>query len=261
MGLEKDMKEQGFLGEYFSLKKVLKQAVDQAECGKGKERHAEANEPFERQIICEVARRVGLGYPLGQAVKKIYESQRLGGTKGLDELLGAINYIAAAYIVMQERVKAETAKEAAEFSAALDKTADEMNAKVLEGVMKHAEGCEEPEFKPGDRVQFRDEIPSTSEPYWFDGTYIERLPDGGHAVSFGPNGHVIHCSDKEIRHAPKAEGCEELVQKDLHEDCEGCLYKTYADSHAEEHDAPQTKEELFERIKSANPAIYGAHIE
>jgi len=67
---------------------------------------------------------------------------------------------------------------------------------------------------------------------------------------------------KSIEHMfKKAEGCEDLVQKDLHEDCEGCLYKTYADSHAEEHDAPQTKEELMERIKSVNPAIYGAHIE
>ena len=37
----------------------------------------------------------------------------------------------------------------------------------------------------------------------------------------------------------KAEGCEELVEKD----------------------APQTKEELMERIKSVNPAIYGAHLE
>jgi hypothetical protein len=36
----------------------------------------------------------------------------------------------------------------------------------------------------------------------------------------------------------KAEGCEDLV-----------------------HDAPQTKEELMERIRDVNPAIYGAHVE
>ena len=35
------------------------------------------------------------------------------------------------------------------------------------------------EFKRGERVQFRDEIPSTSEPHWFDGVYVERLSDGG----------------------------------------------------------------------------------
>ena len=120
-----------------------------------------------------------------------------------------------------------------------DKALDEFQKKSMEHMFKKAE----PEFKYGDRVQFRDEIPSTSEPHWFDAVYVERLSDGGHAVSFGPNGHVIHCSDKDIRHAPKAEGCEELVQKD------------------ETFDAPQTKEELIERIKSANPAIYGAHIE
>lgn len=90
------------------------------------------------------------------------------------------------------------------------------------------------EFKRGERVQFRDEIPSTSEPHWFDGVYVERLSDGGHAVKFGPHGHVIHCSDKEIRPAPKAEGCEALV----------------------EHDAPQTKEELMQRIVDCNPSVY-----
>ena len=41
--------------------------------------------------------------------------------------------------------------------------------------------------------------------------------------------------------AKKGEGCEELVDP----------FK----------DAPQTKEELMERIKSVNPAIYGAHLE
>lgn len=76
------------------------------------------------------------------------------------------------------------------------------------------DGKDQPEFKCGDRVQFRDEIPSTSEPHWFDGVYVERLSDGGHAVAFGPQGHVIHCSDKEIRPAPKAAGCEELVQEE-----------------------------------------------
>ena len=45
---------------------------------------------------------------------------------------------------------------------------------------------------------------------------------------------------KSMEHMLKnAEGCEELVEKD----------------------APQTKEELIERIKSASPAIYGAHLE
>jgi len=122
-----------------------------------------------------------------------------------------------------------------------------------------------PEFKRGDKVQFRDEIPSTSEPHWFDGTYVERLSTGGHAVKFGPHGHVIHCSDKEIRPAPKAEGCEELVQDEaeecrdcdgfqdgsIPEGCEGCM-KTL------EADAPQTPHDLYKRIIDANPATFKA---
>ena len=89
-------------GEYISLGLVLQSALEQASRGKGKERHASAGEAYENQIICEVTRRLGSGYPLGQAVKKIYEAQRLGGEKGRAELLGAINYIAAAAIVMQK---------------------------------------------------------------------------------------------------------------------------------------------------------------
>lgn len=190
--------------EYISLGLVMQSALEQASKGKGRERHAEDGEAYEDQIICEVARRVGLGYPLGQAVKKIYEGQRIGGERGVAELLGALNYVAAAVIVMRE------------------------------GLEPAPEASAEPKFKPGDRVQFRDEIPSTSEPHWFAGVYVERLPDGGHAVKFGPHGHVIHCSDKEIRPALQAEGCEELVQKD----------------------APQTKEELMQRIVDCNPANY-----
>jgi hypothetical protein len=86
---------------YRSLFDTLMDAYTQASEGKGKERHA-SGEPFEHQVICEVTRRLGQGYPLGQATKKIYESQRLGGERGVAELLGAINYLAAAIIVMRE---------------------------------------------------------------------------------------------------------------------------------------------------------------
>ncbi len=85
---------------YEALGEVLQHAVNQAAGGKGKDRHA-SGEPFEQQKICRIARAVGLGFPLGQAEKKIEESLRLG-TRGPDELLGAINYLAAACIVMIE---------------------------------------------------------------------------------------------------------------------------------------------------------------
>ncbi len=86
---------------YESLADVLTGALMQAAIGKGRDRHADDGEPFEQQKICEIARRVGLGYPLGQAIKKATESQRLGD-RGPAELLGAINYLAAAYLVMEE---------------------------------------------------------------------------------------------------------------------------------------------------------------
>lgn len=91
---------------YEPLSRVLMNALDQAQLGKGKERHADG-ESFDQQVICEVGRRVGLGYQLGQAVKKIYESQRLEGEHGVNELLGAINYISAAIIVRREKAAAD----------------------------------------------------------------------------------------------------------------------------------------------------------
>ena len=124
--------------EYISLGLVMQSALEQASKGKGRERHASEGEAYEDQIICEVARRVGLGYPLGQAVKKIYESQRLIPQLGVQELLGAMNYLAAAVIVMQERMEEE-------------------GRRFREG-FSHAEGdrCQsgndQPELKPGDSL-------------------------------------------------------------------------------------------------------------
>ena len=132
-------------GEYISLGLVMQAALEQASKGKGRERHASEGEAYEDQIICEVARRVGLGYPLGQAVKKIYESQRIGGEKGRAELLGAINYIAAAVIVdreMDERDRALFAQEQAR--------AERQRAK--------AEGVEELMVSPFDAPQTPDAV-------------------------------------------------------------------------------------------------------
>jgi hypothetical protein len=90
---------------YERLAEVLQNALDQAQSGKGKERHA-CGELFEQQEICQNTRAVGFGYPLGQARKKAKEAKRLLETRGKDaaiaECLGAINYLAAAVIVMDE---------------------------------------------------------------------------------------------------------------------------------------------------------------
>lgn len=88
--------------QYKELYNVLLAAYDQASGGKGKQRHAKEEEPFEKQKICEIARRVGNGYQLGQAIKKSMESQRLPYPQNIQELYGAINYLAAAAIIMEE---------------------------------------------------------------------------------------------------------------------------------------------------------------
>lgn len=90
---------------YQRLRGVFDGALDQASSGKGYERHADG-QPFERQEICENTRAVGLGFPLGQARKKIKESLRLLESRGqaaaVNELYGAINYVAAAIIVIED---------------------------------------------------------------------------------------------------------------------------------------------------------------
>jgi hypothetical protein len=81
--------------------------LHQAAHGKGKERHAKPGEYFEDQKICEITRRVGLGFALGQAIKKAEEAPGLKHSGGVRELLGAINYLAAGVIIMEEEEKKE----------------------------------------------------------------------------------------------------------------------------------------------------------
>ena len=90
---------------YGRLKSVQRRAYEQASAGKGKERHATAGEAFEDQQICEISRRLkghAAGGPLFQVVKKSYESGRLPKQRAIAELLGAMNYLAAAIIIMDE---------------------------------------------------------------------------------------------------------------------------------------------------------------
>lgn len=88
--------------DYDPLGRVLLLAYEQAASGKGKERHANSK-PFNRQPIMEIARMVGIGYQLGQAMKKAQEASRLPNERARAELLGAINYLAAAYLLLEEQ--------------------------------------------------------------------------------------------------------------------------------------------------------------
>jgi len=88
---------------YGRLFGVLCEALEQAQSGKGMERHANGK-PFIDQPIMEIGRMVGPGFGIGQAMKKCQEAMRLDGTdRKVRELLGAINYIASAVILLREQ--------------------------------------------------------------------------------------------------------------------------------------------------------------
>lgn len=91
---------------YEKLADVLQRAYGQAAHGKGKERHQVAGEPFEEQVMQDMARRFGVGSLLGQAFKKSEESQRLAHDASVRELLGAIVYLAGA-VIAKERSQLE----------------------------------------------------------------------------------------------------------------------------------------------------------
>jgi len=88
---------------YESLGFALGEAVAQAARGKGADRHAEKGEQFADQLIMSIPKRLGEGgecFCLGQAAKKIFESRRLAPAPARAELLGAVNYIAAAWSLL-----------------------------------------------------------------------------------------------------------------------------------------------------------------
>lgn len=89
---------------YEHLAAVLDEALAQAQSGKGKERHA-CGEPFHDQQIVQLGEWMGgsTAFAIGQACKKALESTRLDDAVAERELLGAINYLAAAVVVIRRR--------------------------------------------------------------------------------------------------------------------------------------------------------------
>ena len=82
---------------YEQLATVLQDAYDQAAKGKGAARHG-TGKPFHEQPMQDLIRLYGPGFALGQAGKKMQESQRMDRDAAERELLGAIVYIAGAII-------------------------------------------------------------------------------------------------------------------------------------------------------------------
>lgn len=86
---------------YETLANVLQRAYNQAAVGKGIERHAAGGEPFHEQVMQIGAAKFGVGALLFQAFKKSEESQRLEHDRAVNELLGAINYLAGAVVALE----------------------------------------------------------------------------------------------------------------------------------------------------------------
>lgn len=88
---------------YADLRRVLLLALEQASGGKGAERHGQGK-PFDRQPMLEISRMLN-GSPVGcmyQAIKKTQEASRMSVGAAQRELLGAINYLAGAYLLLEE---------------------------------------------------------------------------------------------------------------------------------------------------------------
>lgn len=89
---------------YRELHDVLRRALSQAAHGKGKDRHATPGVPFvEQPIVTEGLEQGGNGFQIGQARKKALESMRPPKERAVAELLGAINYLAAAVILVESK--------------------------------------------------------------------------------------------------------------------------------------------------------------
>ena len=90
---------------YEDLRGILDESYAQSAEGKGRERHAN-DLPWDKQPILQITRAVGLGFPTGQAIKKIEEAVGMVNRGQSDaaarELLGAIVYAAAAIRYVRE---------------------------------------------------------------------------------------------------------------------------------------------------------------
>ena len=88
------------MSNYNDLETALDAALTQASKGKGDTRHS-TGQDFREQPIMTITRTHGVGFPMGQAAKKIEEASRMTPHRARHELLGAIVYLAAAWIAME----------------------------------------------------------------------------------------------------------------------------------------------------------------
>jgi hypothetical protein len=90
---------------YKPLAEILQEALNQAQHGKGKRCHANSK-PFLDQPIMTGARECGAGGMAFQSRKKILEALNCkDDERAIEDLLGAINYVAAQIILRRENGK------------------------------------------------------------------------------------------------------------------------------------------------------------
>lgn len=128
---------------YDALQLILADAFAQAANGKGIERHGNGL-PFDKQPMQSLADAFGLGFPLGQAAKKLEESQGLPYEHARAELLGAIVYTAGAVLAMdRQRIAAMAAAP----------TANDNGGPIVAGSVVELAAGEE--FRPACRSRFK----------------------------------------------------------------------------------------------------------
>jgi hypothetical protein len=81
---------------YAELRSILNEAFKFAAVGKGHQRHGKGGLAWTQQRHATIAKELGTGFAVGQAVKKSLESEGLDTDAARRELLGAITYLASA---------------------------------------------------------------------------------------------------------------------------------------------------------------------
>jgi len=92
-------------GDYDTPEEVFEDVLEQVTSGKGHERHGNGGS-FEAQPIVVICRQLGhswMGFPVGQALKKLHECRRLEDEQRIQEVLGAIAYASFALLEIHRR--------------------------------------------------------------------------------------------------------------------------------------------------------------
>lgn len=88
---------------YSDLRRILNDSFDWSAKKKGAQRHGQGGLPWDQQRHVTIGNAVGRGFALGQALKKIMESEGMDAQAAINELHGAITYLASAvYMIEQE---------------------------------------------------------------------------------------------------------------------------------------------------------------